>query len=214
MLSIFFYELKYYFKNKKEVIVTSYIFSSFFILAIFALPVQQGVDRAYSAMLLWLAAFAAIQAATGPSWQRHIDAGEIEQFQLLPWPLEWTVLGKTLALYVATMLPMLMLLPFAALGSAQGYMAWWQTQAAGLAVGGLALVAIQQWVASLMAGYRRGNATMGLVALPFAIPVVIVGAAYARQGGGAQELLFLLGYAGLMLPITCIATAANLRASH
>lgn len=213
MLAILLRELRYYFKNKSEVIVIINFIVSIALLACFTFPAESGLPRGVAATILWVTLLCASQLAAMPSWQRHMEQGDIATFQLLPWALEWTVLTKLAALYLVTLLPVIVAAPLAG--------AWMGMQApaivlamVGLAAGALALTAINQMIAGLLAGQRSG-AVLGIIALPFSIPVIIVGASYTAQTdimhGG---IVFLMGYGIFLVPISCLATAASLRNSH
>lgn len=214
MWNIFTKEIIYYFKNIKELIVISFLFVSITLLVPFSFRADSGVPDGVGVTILWLALVAAVQLGASHSWLRHSEAGELESFQLLPWLLESTVIGKVLAFYAVMLVQLLLLVPLASLwlGIATEH---WPVLAAGLAVGALALVVVNQLAAGLMAGTRKGAVTIGAVTLPFSVPILIFGTSYCRQPALIHEnLLFLAAYAIFLLPITALAVAANIRASH
>lgn len=214
MLPIFTKELMYYFKNTKELIVISFLFITLILLVPFAFPAEKGVPAGVPAMILWVGLVCAIQQAASHSWQRHAESGEIELFQLLPWIFEATVLGKLLALYAIILMQLIVILPLATLWLRLPVGQWAQV-AAGLAAGGLALVALTGMVAGLMTGHRKGGAILGIITLPFSIPVIIFGVVYLNQPELLHaNLLFLCSYAIFLLPIASLAVASSLRASN
>ncbi len=214
MWHIFTRELNYYIKNVKELIVISFLFISITLLVPFTFTAENGVPEGVGITILWVAMLCAIQLGSSHSWGRHAQSGELEQYQLLPWLLEWTVLGKMLAFFAVVMLQITLLLPLASLWLGIEPIEWPRLMC-GLAAGGLGLVALNQLAAGLMAGTRKGAVSVGAIALPFSIPILIFGAAYCRQSAIAHETLgFLLGYAVFMLPVAAIAVAANIRAGN
>lgn len=214
MWPLFAKELRYYIRNPKDIVVISFLFVFVSLLAPFAFPAAEGVPTRGGVAMLWIAMLCSMQVAAAQSWQRHSENGELEAFQLLPWLLEWSVLGKMLALAVVVLGPILLILPLAASWLAIASPLWW-TLGAGLFAGGMALVALNQLAAGLMAGQRKGGALLGVITLPFAVPVVIFGVNYCMQPIILHSgLVFLAGYAVLLLPLSAVAVSAAIRAGN
>lgn len=207
-------ELLFYFKNTKEVIVISFLFLSTTLLAVFAYPANSSMPEGLAGLVMWLALASAIQLGAAHSWQRHHESGETELFQLLPWLLEWSVLGKYLGFLAMLWLQLLWVVPMACLWLNWPVEQWGQAML-GLMAGAAALAAIHLQSAGLMAGSRKNGQLLGLISLPFAVPVLIFGSEYLRQPAlWHQSLGMLIGYAGLLVPLMCAAVAAHLRHSH
>lgn len=214
MFSMLIKELNYYFKNIKEVIVISFLFVSITLVVPFAFPAAEGLPEGVNLAILWVALLAAMQLGAALSWQRHADSGELELLPLLPWMLEGTVMGKSLAFYVVMLLQIAVIVPLSALWLAMPAGQWLQVWL-GLAVGGLSLTFLYQLAAGLMAGQRKAGAVIGMVVLPFAIPVIIFGVSYLRQGQlWSDSLLFLIGYAVFLAPLHALAVASSIRHGH
>lgn len=214
MRSLCIRELIYYFRNLKEIIVISSLMLSILLVAPFVFSAEKGVPEGVPAAMLWVALLCAVQLGCSQSWQRHADAGELELLPLLPWTLEASVFAKTLAFYVVLLLQLLVLLPTASLwlGVSSGQWGQWLL---GLAAGGLGLTCLCQMAAGFMAGNRKSGALMGLVVLPFSLPILIFGAAYTAQDQlWADSVIFLIAYAVFLAPLHCLAVAAGLRYGH
>lgn len=214
MFSMLIKELMYYFNNIKELIVISFLFISITLVLPFAFPASGGIPEGVNIAILWVALLAAMQLGAAQSWQRHSDSGELELLPLLPWTLEGTVMGKSLAFYAVMLLQIAVVVPLSALWLALPVAQWPQLWL-GLAVGGLAFTFLYQLAAGLMAGQRKAGAVIGIIVLPFAIPVVIFGVSYLRQDQlFSENLLFLLGYAIFLGPLHALAVAASIRHGH
>lgn len=211
MIALLKKELLYYFKNIKELIVISFLFTSIILLGVFAFTAQTKLPDQLPGLLLWLALVSAVQLSAASAWQRHHESGEIELFQLLPWLLELTILGKYLGFVFILCLQLAVLVPLSSLWLGVPTAQWEQCWL-GLSIGAAGLSAIHLLVAGLMAGYRKGAAMLGLMTLPFSIPIIIFGTEYLRQPHLWHESLgFVIGYSGLMVPLMCAATAQSMR---
>ena len=67
-----------------------------------------------------------------------------------------------------------------------------------------------------MTGSQRIGAILALIVLPLTIPVVIFGAHYLAMPQILLQpsLLFLWGFAAIILPVLCLAGASCIRASN
>lgn len=214
MFSMFIKELRYYINNIKELIVISFLFISITLVVPFAFSPSEGLPDGVNMAILWVALLASMQLGAAQSWQRHSDSGELELLPLLPWTLEGTVMGKSLAFYVLTLVQVSIIVPLSALWLAIPVGQWLQVWV-GLALGGLALAFLYQMAAGLMAGQRKASALIGMIVLPFAMPVIIFGVSYLRQDVvWSENLLFLFGYAIFLGPLHCLAVASSVRYGH
>lgn len=214
MLSMLIKELMYYINNAKELIVISFLFISITLVIPFAFSAKEGVPDGVNLAILWVALLASMQLGAAQSWQRHSDSGELELLPLLPWMLEGTVLGKSIAFYLLMLLQVAIVVPLSAVWLAIPVGQWAQVWL-GLAVGGLSLTFLYQMAAGLMAGQRKAGAVIGIIVLPFAIPVVIFGASYFQQDELFNDhLLFLVGYAVFLAPLHALAVASSIRHGH
>lgn len=213
MFSTLRYELIYYIKNKKELIVISILFISFFLLFPFTLKNNFKIAPQVAQSLLWLACLTVYNLSAATLYERDRLAGRLEYYQLQPVRLEWIILAKWLGNYTAMLLPMFLMLPII------GLLTGIETEtgirlAAALIFGGASLSAITNLGAALMAGLGQGaGAILGLLVLPLSIPVIIFGADYTA-GGNVDGLWFLAGISLFLLPLMCLAGSASIRNSN
>ena len=214
MLSMLIKELSYYFNNIKEVIVISFLFISTTLVIPFAFPASEKLPVGLGEAILWVAMLAAMQLGAAQSWQRHSDSGELELLPLLPWMPEATVMGKSLAFYLVMLLQIALIVPLSSLWLALPSSQWPQLWL-GLGLGALSFTFLYQLAAGLMAGQRKAGAVLGIIVLPFAIPVIIFGVGYLRQDAlFSDHLLFLGAYAIFLAPLHCLAVASSIRHGH
>lgn len=214
MLSMLIKELSYYFNNIKEVIVISFLFISITLVIPFAFPANEKLPAGLGEAMIWVAMLASMQLGAAQSWQRHSDSGELELLPLLPWTLEATVMGKSLAFFLMMLLQIAVVVPLSSLWLALPAGRWLQLWL-GLGVGAMAFAFLYQLAAGLMAGQRKASAVLGIIVLPFAIPVIIFGVGYVRQDQlFSDHLLFLAAYAIFLAPLHCLAVASSLRHGH
>lgn len=214
MLSMLIKELRYYFNNAKEVVVISFLFVSTTLVVPFAFPASETLPTGLGEAMLWVAMLAAMQLGAAQSWQRHSDSGELELLPLLPWTLEATVMGKSLAFFTVMVLQIAVIVPLSSLWLALPATKWAQLWL-GLGAGALAFTFLYQLAAGLMAGQRKAGAVLGIIVLPFAIPVIIFGVGYVRQDQlYSDHLLFLIAYAIFLAPLHALAVASSLRHGH
>ena len=209
------HELKYYFKNLKEVIYIYSYFISIILLIPFASESQNAGSAQLATLALWLALASGVAIGAQNLFKRDHDAGLLEYYQLLPLSLEWVVAAKWLAFYLFILASLLATLPVA--GLLMNLAAEQMLHIAlGLGVGAMGLSVLATLSAALLTGLEKAGALLGLILLPLSIPVLIFGAEFCRQGSGASlgNLTLLFGFACFMLPVMCFAGAASIRASN
>ncbi len=196
--------------------VASVIF--FFVIAASLFPLGVGADpamlRAVAPGVLWVAALLSTMLSLGRLFAAdHLD-GTLEQMLLSPQPLVMTVVAKTLAHWLVSGLPLVLLAPVLGI----------QFDLAGreiavltlsLLLGTPVLSLIGSIGAALTLGVRGGGVLVALLVLPLYIPVLIFGAGAvtaSAAGLGAQAGLSLVG---AMLAVSAVfapyAAAAALR---
>lgn len=215
MGNLFAYELKYYFNNLKELI---YLYS-YFISMILLIPFAGSYDAArlqsLGVIALWIGLASAVTIAANTLFQRDYVQGRLAYYQLLPTALVLLVLAKWAAFFVFVSIPLLGVLPLAAL-----LYHFTATQmlhcAVGLMAGAGALTILSTLVAGLTSGLEKAGAVFSLIILPLSIPILIFGAQYCLDSTmlWQKNLWFLLGFSFFMLPIMCFAGAFGIRASN
>jgi heme exporter protein B len=215
MLSVLALELKYYFKNKQEAIYLYSFFISIFLLVPFSMQFELIKIQYLGIVSLWIGLACAVALGAQGIYKRDYEQGRLEYYQLLPISLESIVLAKWLSFYLFLLAPTLAALPVAAL---LYHMEPGQIiqSAVGLAAGAAGLSVLGNLVAVLTTGLEKAGAVLSLIMLPLSIPLMIFGAAYCRDITDIwhTNLLFLLGFTGLLLPILCFAGAYSIKASN
>ncbi|GAA0510718.1 heme exporter protein CcmB [Tatumella terrea] len=209
-------ELKVAFRNSSELINPLW----FFLIVITLFPLGIGPESALLARIapgvVWVAALLSSLLALERLFRDDFLDGSLEQLVLLPAPLPLTVLGKVIAHWLVTGVPLIILSPLASLLLSLSFSGW-----CGLALTLLLGTPILSFLGAigvgLTVGLRRGGVLLSLLVLPLAVPVLIFSSAAidaASQGVSIGGYLAILG-AMLIASITLapFATAAALRIS-
>ncbi|MGK3141412.1 heme exporter protein CcmB [Pantoea sp. C2G6] len=190
----------------------------FFLIVITLFPLGIGPDPQQLARIApgvtWVAALLASLLALERLFRDDFSDGSLEQLLLMPTPLPVTVMGKVVAHWLVTGVPLIILSPLAALLLSLDGKGWW-AMALTLLLGTPTLSFLGAIGVGLTVGLRRGGVLLSLLVLPLAIPVLIFASAAmeaASQGlpiGGYLAILgaLLVGSATL----SPFATAAALR---
>lgn len=166
--------------------------------------------------IVWVCALLATLLPLDRLFGSELEDGSLDQLLLLGLPPSLVALGKIIAHWLTTGLPLLLA------ASPLAIMLGIHTSdllplLIGLALGTPTLSLIGGMAAGIVLGARRGGVLLPLLVLPLATPVLIFGAAagYAAQFGLSYSVeLDLLGaFLALALPLCPIAAAAGLRAA-
>lgn len=181
----------------------------FFALAAILFPFGIGPEpellARIGAGLFWVVALLAALLALERLFAEDYRDGSLDLLLIGPTPPTLLLLAKLAAHWLATGLPMLLLLPALAL-LFHIDPAVMPVLLAALAIGSLALTAIGAVAAALTLGARRSGLLMPILALPLYIPILILGAGAveaAAAGLAAGPSLALLG--GLTLAALALA---------
>ena len=190
----------------------------FFVLTVTLFPFGLGPEsnllERTAAGILWVTALLASMLSLDRLFQGDYEDGSLELLTLTPTALEILVIGKIVAHWLTTALPMLLAAPVLALLlhlNEDAFPALMLT----LLLGTPTLSLIGAMGAALVLGARRGGVLLSLLILPLYVPVLIfaVGAVdAAAQGLPVKGHLLILG--GLLLaalPLAPLATVAGLR---
>lgn len=167
--------------------------------------------------VVWVAALLAALLSLNGLFIGDYEDGSLEQLILSPQPLPLLVLGKTIAHWLVSGLPLVVVSPLIALtfqlpAHSVG------TMMLTLTFGTASLSLLGSVGAALTVGLHRGNALLSLLILPLAMPVLIFGArtvALAAAGDAVSAGIYFLGaYFMLALTLAPFATAAALRISN
>ena len=190
----------------------------FFVLTVVLFPFGVGpaaeILSRIATGVIWVMALLASLLSLDRLFREDSEDGSLDLLALSPAPLELLVLGKVIAHWLITGVPLIVASPLLALFMqlpAEAY----PTLLLALLLGTPTLSLIGAIGAGLTLGARRGGVLIALLVLPLYIPVLIFGVAAvdAAAGGLAvrPHLLLLGGLLALFLPVSPVATAAALR---
>ena len=170
----------------------------FFIIVVSLFPLGVGPEPALLRQLapgvLWVAALLATMLSLPRLFADDHRDGTLEQLALAPQPLALIVLGKVVAHWLVSGLPLALLAPVLGLQFDLSNDALWVLTGS-LLIGTPALSGIGAIGAALTLGVRGGGVLLSLLVLPLYIPVLIFGAGAVDatvSGLGAQAHLSLL----------------------
>ena len=182
-------------RRRSDVLTTLF----FFIIVVSLFPLGVGPEmsilRTMAPGVVWVAALLASMLSLGRMFASdHLD-GTLEQMLLSPQSLPMLVLGKALAHWLVTGVPLVLMAPVLGIqfdlpGDALGVLT------ASLLLGTPVLSLIGAIGAALTLGLRGGGVLVSLLVLPLYIPVLIFGAGAVEAsaaGLGAGAHMSLLG---------------------
>ena len=190
----------------------------FFLVAASLFPLGVGPEtallRAMGPGVIWVSALLAALLSLNRLFAADYADGTLEQMALSPRPLALLALGKALAHWIATGLPLTVIAPLIGVQYGLPGESLLVLMVA-LLLGTPVLSLIGGIGAALTLGLRGGGALLALLVLPLYIPVLVfgAGAVEAVSGGLSPEAHFsILGALLLMaLALAPLATAAALR---
>jgi heme exporter protein B len=166
--------------------------------------------------VVWVAALLAALLSLNSLFLSDYEDGSLEQLILSPQPLPVLAFAKSLAHWLITGLPLVLVSPLIAItfqmpGATVGIMM------VTLLFGTISLSMLGSVGAALTVGLHRGTALLSLLVLPLAMPVLIFGARTvslaASDDAVAAGVYFLAAYCMLTLTLAPFATAAALKIS-
>ncbi len=202
------------FRRRADVVTTLF----FFVIVVSLFPLGVGAEpnllRTLAPGIVWVSALLASMLALGRLFAADHADGTLEQMLLSPEPLSVIVIGKVLAHWLVSGLPLVLLSPLLAIqfdlpGDSIAVLV------VSLLLGTPVLSLIGAIGAALTLGLRGGGALISLLVLPLYIPVLIFGAgavgAEASGIGASAHLLLLGGALAAALVLTPWATSTALR---
>jgi heme exporter protein B len=167
--------------------------------------------------VVWVAALLATLLSLNSLFLGDYEDGSLDQLLLSPQPLPLLALGKAIAHWLITGLPLVLAAPLIAI-TFQMDTAAISVMMTTLGFGTISLSLLGSVGAALTVGLHRGTALLSLLILPLAMPILIFGArtvALAASGDAvAAGVYFLAAYCMLALTLAPFATAAALRISN
>jgi heme exporter protein B len=204
------------FRRRSDVLTTLF----FFVIVATLFPLGVGPEpvllRTMAPGILWVAALLASMLALGRLFALDYADGTLEQMLLSAEPLTVIVIGKVIAHWLVSGLPLVLLAPLLAVQfdlSRESISVLFFS----LLIGTPVLSLIGSIGAALTLGVRGGGVLVSLLVLPLYIPVLIFGAgavgAEASGLGSSAHLLLLGGILAGAAALAPWATAAALRIS-
>lgn len=167
--------------------------------------------------VLWVAALLAMLLSLNSLYLVDFEDGSLEQLLVSAQPLVLLALGKTIAHWLTSGLPLVLLSPMVAV-TFRMPVDTISVLMITLALGTLSLSLLGSIGAALTVGLHRGTALLSLLILPLAMPVLIFGArtvSLAAAGDVYSTGIFALAaYAMGALTLAPYAAAAALRISN
>ena len=204
------------FRRRSDVLTTLF----FFVIVATLFPLGVGPEaallRTMAPGILWVAALLASMLALGRLFALDYADGTLEQMLLASEPLTVIVIGKVMAHWLVSGLPLVLLAPLLAvqfdLPRESVAVLFFS-----LLIGTPVLSLIGSIGAALTLGVRGGGVLVSLLVLPLYIPVLIFGAgavgAEASGLGSSAHLLLLGGVLAGAAALSPWATASALRIS-
>ena len=170
----------------------------FFILVLTLFPLALSPKAETLQMIapavIWIAALLATLLSLNLLFRADLEDGTLEQLLTLPYPLGWMLLAKTLAHWVLTGIPVVVMAPVLAItyhlpASAIGVLA------VSLLLGTPALSLVGSIGAALTAGLRGAGVLLAFIVAPLILPILMLGARatdLALAGESTTGPLYLL----------------------
>jgi len=191
---------------------------SFFVIAVTLFPLGVGPELNVLARIgpgvLWVGALLSCMLTLDRIFQADFEDGSLEQILLGPLPSLFVVLGKILAHWLTSVLPLILMTPILAI-SLNMPMDGIVAMVGALLVGTPVLSLIGGIGAALTVAMRRGGVLLSILVLPLYIPVLIFGVAAVEAAIALTPVaphIMLLGGLALGALVVCpVAAAAALR---
>lgn len=201
------FELKNNIRNIYQYIYIYGFFIFTLLIFVFSAPAEIGLQN-YSHTPAWLAVIAGILLLGPNCFAADAENGFIEHITLSAASLEGYIFSKFIALSLITLVPAMAIIP--ALESQNVSVAGLYSA---LPLAGIAMIALVILAAAITTGIRKAGATMQLLVLPWAVPVIIFGSETARQAApeSGASFWFLCGIVGVIVPLMILISASCLR---
>lgn len=212
---VVFRDLMLAIRRRTEVLTTLF----FFIIVVSLFPLGIGSDQQMLVKMapgvVWVAALLASMLALERLFAADYDDGTLEQMLLVPQPVFVLVLGKVLAHWLLTGLPLVLMAPLVGLQYQLPEVAV-SSMMQSLLLGTPVLSLVGAIGAALTLGVRGGGVLLSLLILPLYIPVLIYGSGAIEASmlaGSSVQSYFMLMVAFVIVAIIFApwATAAALK---
>ena len=181
----------------------------FFVMVVSLFPLGVGPEldllRQMAPGVVWVAALLASMLALGRMFSADYLDGTLEQMMLVPQSLSMLVLGKILAHWMVSGLPLVLMAPVLGLQFDMSVEALW-VLIGGLLLGTPVLSMIGAVGAALTLGLRGGGVLVSLLVLPLCIPVLIFGAGAVEAVASGMNVAPHLSLLGALLVLALVFT--------
>lgn len=204
--------------RRRADIFTTLVFFAI-VVSLFPLGIGPELDtlRLIAPGVVWVGALLASMLALELIFSADHRDGSLEQMLLTPQPVALLVVGKVLAHWLVTGVPLVLIAPLLGLQYDLSLPAL-ETLIVSLLLGTPTLSLIGAIGAALTIGLRSGGVLLALLVLPLYIPVLIFGAGAVEATvsglGGGAHLSMLAAILVLSLVLAPLATAAALRVAE
>jgi len=192
----------------------------FFILVVTLFPLALSPKaetlRTIAPGVIWIAALLAVLLSLHLLFRADLEDGTLEQLLTSPYPLGWMLLAKTLAHWVITGVPVIVMAPVLAItyhlpAPAVGVLTF------SLLLGTPTLSLLGSIGAALTAGLRGAGVLLAFIVAPLMLPVLMLGARatdLALAGENVTGPLYLMGaLLALAISLAPLVTAGAIRIS-
>ncbi len=181
----------------------------FFVMVVSLFPLGVGPElemlRQIAPGVVWVAALLASMLSLGRMFSADYLDGTLEQMMLVPQSLSMLVLGKILAHWMVSGLPLVLMAPVLGLQFDMSAEALW-VLILGLLLGTPILSMIGAVGAALTLGLRGGGVLVSLLVLPLCIPVLIFGAGAVEAVASGMNVVTHLSLLGALLLLALVFT--------
>jgi len=180
---------------------------AFFIIVVTLFPLGVGPEQNMLARIavgvIWVAALLACLLSLDRIFHADYEDGSLDQFALSPLPLEYVILAKSLAHWITTALPLILISPLLGVLMNMADDAYLPLMFSML-IGTPALSLIGTIGAALTVSIKRGGVLLSLLILPLYVPILIFGVMSVDSIllGDTAPLLFLGAFSLFSLALT------------
>ncbi len=183
----------------------------FYLVAVSIIPLGLGPDLKLLSRIapgiLWISFLLSAVLSVDALFQEDKDDGSLDALAIGPLPTEMIVVSKSLAHWLTTCIPLILITPLACLFLNMDMIALPKLLAA-LAVGTIGISFVAGAGAALTVGLRKGALLLPLLILPLFIPFLIFGTGVMSEAAGAFVQSFLLLSALSLFSVAAMPFAA------
>lgn len=183
----------------------------FYLVAVSIIPLGLGPDLKLLSRIapgiLWISFLLSAVLSVDALFQEDKDDGSLDALAIGPLPTEMIVVSKSLAHWLTTCIPLILITPLACLFLNMDMAALPKLLAA-LAVGTIGISFVAGAGAALTVGLRKGALLLPLLILPLFIPFLIFGTGVMSEAAGAFLQSFLLLSALSLFSVAAMPFAA------